>query len=233
MRVLIVHEEPIVAAGLMAVLSPRSEFELAASPSVSECLRSGRPLAEEYDVVVTDYEGGIELIGELKRHGDGWRHDSPRVLVLTQRAREWEVRFAVNAGIFGYLLQGCSAEEVVTGVRLVGTRRRYLCESVAERIAESLTRVSLTGRETEVLELMQRGMCNKTIARDLGVAPGTVKAHVRGILEKLESSTRTQAVAVAMHRGLIRSSVQRDSGVTLRPLGGDRSAERPQQMAHA
>jgi DNA-binding CsgD family transcriptional regulator len=82
-----------------------------------------------------------------------------------------------------------------------------MCGAVTERIAESLTRVTLTTRQTEVLELLQSGMCNKTIARDLGIAPGTVKAHVKGILEKLESTTRTQAVAVATHRGLIKASL--------------------------
>jgi DNA-binding NarL/FixJ family response regulator len=202
-RVLIVHEDPIVAAGLSAVLNADPSVSIACAANAAAWLRAGKEVRSDFEVILADYQGALDLLAAAKESTGG---STPRVLVVSQLAREWEVRLAMNAGVFGYVLQSCPVEEIMLGVRMVAANRRYLCEAVAERIAESLTRVTLTVRETEVLELLQRGMCNKTIARDLGIAPGTVKAHVKGILDKLESTTRTQAVSVATQRGLIRPS---------------------------
>ncbi len=206
LRVLVIHHDPVMAEGLVAVLARQSGLSVRALPrapaSLDEPLRDP---PEPYDVVVSDYESGLSCLAQLKASPRP-RLDSPaRVLVLTSRARESEVRQAMTAGVHGYLLQGCTLEELVRSVRSVGRGARYFCETVAQRVIDSLTRVTLTARETEVLELLQRGYCNKTIARDLGIAPGTVKAHVKGILEKLDSTTRTQAVAVATERGLVRT----------------------------
>lgn len=206
-RVLIIHEEPIVVAGLLAVLSTEPGMTVTTASSGSSWQREWAAHGTHCDVLIADYHGALETLADLRKTG---RKESrmvpPRVLVVTQLSREWEVRIAMDAGAFGYLMQNCSVAEIVAGVRMVASNRRYLCGAVAERIAESLTRMTLTARETEVLELLQRGMCNKTIARDLGIAPGTVKAHVAGILDKLGATTRTQAVAVATHRGLLRVS---------------------------
>jgi DNA-binding NarL/FixJ family response regulator len=81
--------------------------------------------------------------------------------------------------------------------------QRYLAHSVSRRIADSLTRERLTTRETQVLNLLTTGSCNKAIAKELGIAVGTVKVHVKGILEKLDATTRTHAVIVAAQRGLV------------------------------
>lgn len=206
-RVLIIHEEPIVVAGLLAVLGPEPGMTVTTASSGSFRQREWAANGGHCDVLIADYHGALEALTDLRQ---SFRKESrlapPKVLVVTQLSREWEVRIAMDAGAFGYLMQNCSVAEIVSGVRMVASGRRYLCGAVAERIAESLTRMTLTARETEVLELLQRGLCNKTIARDLGIAPGTVKAHVAGILDKLGATTRTQAVAVATHRGLLRVS---------------------------
>jgi DNA-binding NarL/FixJ family response regulator len=70
-------------------------------------------------------------------------------------------------------------------------------------MADSLTREALTAREAEVLDLLACGQCNKSIARQLDIAVGTVKAHVKAIMAKLDASSRTQAVSVAAQRGLV------------------------------
>ncbi|RZA34551.1 MAG: response regulator transcription factor [Lysobacteraceae bacterium] len=89
-----------------------------------------------------------------------------------------------------------------TGVALA--RQRYLSESMTRSVADSLTRESLTGRETDVLQLLAQGCCNKSIARKLGIGVGTVKTHVKGVMSKLDATARTHAVVVATQRGLIR-----------------------------
>ena len=203
-RVFVIHQDPVMAEGLVAVLTRQQGLSVR-SARVSETRAGDVPNepAEPYDVLVSDYESGLSCLAKSKAEGRPRGPDPARVLVLTSRARESEVRQAMSAGVHGYVLQGCPLDELVRGVRSVGRGARYFCETVAQRVIESLTRVTLTARETEVLELLQRGYCNKTIARDLGIAPGTVKAHVKGILEKLDSTTRTQAVAVATERGLV------------------------------
>jgi DNA-binding NarL/FixJ family response regulator len=203
-RVLVMHQDPVMAEGLVAVLARQAGLTVSTGLEPDWPIRDApRDPSELYDVVVSDYESGLSCLAQFKAAGKPRCAFATRVLVLTARARESEVRKAMTAGVHGYVLQGCPLDELVRGVRSVGRGARYFCETVAQRVIESLTRVTLTTRETEVLELLQRGYCNKTIARDLGIAPGTVKAHVKGILEKLDATTRTQAVAVATERGLV------------------------------
>ncbi len=212
-RTLVVHEDPIVAAGLVAVLQTQPGIAVTTAPTVAAWLQARVEADDDVDVVVADYQGGLDALAAVKLEPRRPGRAAPKVLVVTQIAREWEVRSAVNAGVHGYVLQSCGVDEILAGVLMVGASRRYLCEAVTERIAESLTRLTLTAREGEVLELLQQGLCNKTIARDLGIAPGTVKAHVKGILEKLDATTRTQAVAVATHRGLIKAGGARPAAL--------------------
>lgn len=199
LRVLVLYEDPVMAAGLAAVLNSQSDLCVTLASSPDEAARSCAGFG--VDVAVTDYQSGIDLLKTTKASTFAGR--VPKVLILSQSAREQEVRTALNAGVYGYVLQGCSVCEIIDGVRALGMGRRFMCDTVTDRIAESLTRVTLTARETEVLELLRQGLCNKGIAKGLGIATGTVKAHVKGILGKLDASTRTQAVAVATDRGLL------------------------------
>ena len=103
----------------------------------------------------------------------------------------------------GYLLQGCSIEELATGVSVLASGGRYSCLEVAQRIADSLTHEHLTPRETDVLGLLALGQSNKSIARQLDITVGTVKGHLRTIFNKLQAASRTEAVGIATRRGLI------------------------------
>ena len=86
---------------------------------------------------------------------------------------------------------------------MLGRGLRYLGLEVSQRMADSLTRETLTARESEVLRLLAAGLCNKSIASRLLIGVGTVKAHVRGIMGKLGASSRTQVVTIAAQRGLV------------------------------
>jgi len=122
---------------------------------------------------------------------------------MTMYNREHDVKAAMEAGVHGYLLQGCSIEEFATGVSVLAGGGRYFCLEVAQRIADSLTREPLTPRETDVLRLLALGQCNKSIARQLEITVGTVKGHLRAIFDKLQAGSRTEAVGIAARRGLI------------------------------
>jgi DNA-binding NarL/FixJ family response regulator len=94
--------------------------------------------------------------------------------------------------------------EVVSVIRKVQQGYRVIPPEIAARLAEHTPRVSLTGREVEVLQLMADGKSNAEIAEALGRAEGTMKIHVHNILQKLDATDRTQAVTIALRRGILR-----------------------------
>jgi DNA-binding NarL/FixJ family response regulator len=166
------------------------------------------------DVIIADYESGMDFVQSrasvsLTRSGG----TAPKVLIVTGRESESEIRQALEAGVHGYLLEGCTPEELADGVRAVQRGIRHLSGLAGHRIAESLTHRALTNRETEVLLLMARGNPNKTIGKRLNITDGTVKAHIRSILQKLDSASRTEATAIASRRGLLGSLAERAAPV--------------------
>lgn len=201
----IMHADPVMTAGLRAILGEQEDFAVSTHAVCPHALSTAQ-------IIVADYQSGIAASKQMPQ--DRYSH-APRVLIVTQFDKEWEVRMAMDSGVHGYLLQGCSPEELVKGVRQLSQGLRYLSESVTRCVADSLSRESLTGRETDVLQLLAKGCCNKSIARELGIGVGTVKTHVKGLMSKLDATARTHAVVVATQRGLIGAG-QRASGVMKR-----------------
>jgi DNA-binding NarL/FixJ family response regulator len=128
-------------------------------------------------------------------------------MALTSNDREADIRRAIEAGIHGYLLLGGPLSELIEGVTTVANGVRYLGRAVAQRVADSLTRSSLTSRETEVLRLVTTGESNKAIARQLNIELATVKSHMTAIMTKLNATSRTQAADIAATRGLVAERV--------------------------
>jgi DNA-binding NarL/FixJ family response regulator len=214
--VLVMHAEPLIAVGLASALRQVSGF------SVQMHGGDGLP-AQPVDVIVADYQDGLQLVSAPGMRPPNLK--SARVMVLTAHDREHEVRQALEAGVHGYLLLGCPIQELIAGVYALGRGSRYLCLAVAQRMAESLTREALTPREADVLRLLVRGQCNKSIAKQLDIAVGTVKAHVKAIMGKLDASSRTQAASVAAQRGLI-DELAADGSTATRHLVSPRPAQR-------
>lgn len=202
-NVLVTHENAMMAMGLAEVLGQQPEFSV--SVHADGLIHDAAGLPERrVDVVVTSHLGGLGIATGLKQAFLARQGRQPRVLVVSSHHGEWEVRSALEAGVHGYLLQGCTPSELLQAAFSLASGSRHLCNAAAHVIAESLSRVNLTGREFEVLEQLSEGLCNKLIARRLGIASGTVKAHIAAILVKLGASTRTQATAIALQRGLLR-----------------------------
>jgi len=189
LSVVVLQAEPVLSLGLAAGLRQQPGFDVAVATSGTDTPAG--------DVYVADYAAALQLMRG--------RAGAPqaRVVVVTTHEREQEIRRAFEAGVRGYVLLGCTMEEVAEAVRCAGRGSRYLSQQVAQRMADSLTRAALTSRELQVLQLLTHGLCNKTIARELEIAVGTVKAHVKAIMAKLEARSRTQIVAIAAHRGLV------------------------------
>lgn len=189
----IIHTDPVMTAGLHAILAERAELRVSTHLSQPEARQVAR-------VLVADYDTGLALARQPEHAG----LRRPSVLIVTQLDKEWEVRLAMDAGVHGYVLQSCSQDELLKAVVSLAQGQRYLSESVTRSVADSLSRENLTGRETDVLQLLAEGCCNKSIARKLGIGVGTVKTHVKGVMSKLDATARTHAVVVATQRGLIR-----------------------------
>jgi DNA-binding NarL/FixJ family response regulator len=196
LNVLVTHPEPLLAVGLAAALRQQLDIKVFGHHDLE-------PGGEHMDVIVTDHSTALRLAGGAHSDPLSRAHTPTRVMVVTSSDREQDVRLALQSGVHGYLLLGCPIDELVAAVRALGRGSRYLCTAVAHRMAESLTRQSLTARESEVLRLVALGQCNKVIARTLDIAIGTVKAHLTAIMGKLDAQSRTQAASIAAQRGLV------------------------------
>jgi two-component system NarL family response regulator len=193
-RVVIAHADPIVSAGLAALLGAHGDMQITVTHSEAASHAGA-------DVVVLDHRNGLEHMRRAANahHGE----QQARVLIVTQLEREWEVRTAMMAGVHGYLLQNSDPEQLLTAVRTLSRGMRYLSAELSRCVADSFTRIGLTSRETDVLQLLAQGQCNKSIARELGIGVGTVKTHVKGLFDKLGATARTHAVVLATRRGLV------------------------------
>jgi DNA-binding NarL/FixJ family response regulator len=196
LKVLVMHADPLLCAGLLASLREHPDLEVCADGEESTSNHS------RFDVVIADYHDAMRLRRLATSAARGPLADA-RILTLTANDREADVRRAIEAGVHGYLLLGSPLKEIVEGAMAVGRGARYLCSSVAQRMAESLTHSPLTAREIEVLQLVASGESNKGIARRLAIELGTVKSHVSALMGKLGAVSRTHAASIATNRGLV------------------------------
>jgi DNA-binding NarL/FixJ family response regulator len=202
-RILVLHADPFARAGLSATFAKYPDLEvLGRDDDVQLSPATPRQLAaRSVNVVVADYTHGVELATQISRHIGS--EEPARILVIASVDREWEIRDALARGVRGYVLFGCPLDELAAGVRAVHRGHRHLSPRVAQRLAESLSGEPLTCREEEVLRLVVDGMGNKAIARRLNIAVGTVKSHLKGIFDKLNVESRTQAICATERRGLL------------------------------
>ncbi|MET0321747.1 MAG: response regulator transcription factor [Duganella sp.] len=199
--VIVAHADAIVSAGLAALLGACDDVKVRVVDGDAP-VGAVRPA----DVIILDHKAGMEHMRRASsaHHGES----QPRVLIVTQLDREWEVRTAMMAGVHGYLLQNSPPDQLLTAVRTLGRGMRYLSAELSRCVADSFTRIGLTSRETDVLQLLAQGQCNKSIARELGIGVGTVKTHVKGLFDKLGATARTHAVVLATRRGLVGEHAQ-------------------------
>ncbi|MEV0641486.1 response regulator transcription factor [Streptomyces sp. NPDC050619] len=213
--VLLVDDEPLVRAGLRAVLEAQPDIvvvgEAADGAAVIPLVRQLRP-----DVVAMDVRmplmDGIEATRAVLRTVDA----PPKILVVTTFENDEYVYEALRAGADGFLLKRARPAEIVHAVRLVAEGESLLFPASVRRLAadygedggnraarDVLERARLTEREAEVLRLMARGLSNAEIAARLVVGTETVKSHVSAVLAKLGARDRTQAVITAYESGFV------------------------------
>jgi DNA-binding NarL/FixJ family response regulator len=200
-RVMTADDHPIVRAGLAAVIGEESDLtfvgEAGDGAQAVALFRAERPDVTLMDLrmPVLDGVGAIRAI----------RSEFPdaRIVALTTYEGDTDIHRALEAGAVGYLLKDMLPTDVIDAIRAVHRGQRVIPPVVAGRLAEYTPRVELTEREREVLEYVARGFSNKDIARAIGRTDETVKIHLKSVFAKLGAADRTEAVTVALQRGII------------------------------
>lgn len=200
-RVLIVDDHPIVRLGIAAIVNAQPDMEMVGqAPTGEQAIEFFDRLRP--DVTLMDLRlpgiGGVQAIRTLRL-----RHPQAKFLVLTTYEGDEDIFQALQAGAVGYLVKGMSHEVLLRGLRQVHEGRQYVPSEIAQRLNERNPQAVLSGREQQVLTYLAQGRSNKAIAQLLGITEATVKRHVSVILAQLEVEDRTQAVLVALRRGLV------------------------------
>jgi DNA-binding NarL/FixJ family response regulator len=194
----VAHRSPLIFAGLNAVLAKQHDFEVVCADSEPGGVQLNQ-WPESAGVLVTDRETGLRLLNEEGRRG--WR-----IVIVTDDNSVASIRHAVQSGANGYLLLSSTSSMVAGAVRRAMQGEATFDPLVSAKMSDAFSRDALTARETEILQLLMRGLGNKAIANIIDRTVGTVKTHVKAILAKLQAASRTEAVAVATRRGLVTES---------------------------
>jgi two-component system NarL family response regulator len=200
-RIMIVDDHAVVRDGIRAVLGLEPDLQVVASVgSGQEALAAAEAAAP--DLVLLDLRmpemDGLAVLDAFRA-----RHGRVKVVMLSGHAGDEAIHKALSRGAAGYLLKSARSETLIQGIRQAVQGRLKPSPEVAERLAERAFFTELSAREVEVLKHLAQGESNKSTAAALGVAENTVKNHVRSIMEKLQARDRTEAVTIALRRGVI------------------------------
>jgi DNA-binding NarL/FixJ family response regulator len=200
-RVLSVDDHPLLREGIAAIINNQSDMSVVAqASSASEALekfREHRPDVTLMDLRLPDASGIDAMIAIRAEFADA------RIIMLTTFEGDVEIQRALAAGARGYMLKSMPPGELLEIIRHVHAGRKRVPTEVASHLAEHLSDEALTERETDVLRHVAGGNRNRDIAERLFISEETVKVHIKHIMEKLGAADRTQAVAIAVRRGII------------------------------
>jgi two-component system NarL family response regulator len=200
-RVLIADDVAIVRQGLATIVDRDPEMTAIAQ---AEDGQQAIALFREYqpDVTLMDLRmpqmGGVEAImaicAEFKQ---------ARIMVLTTYDGDEDIYRGLQSGAQGYLLKDAKPHELLNAIRMIHSGQKYVPPEVGAKLVQRMSNPELSERELDVLRLMAQGMHNLDIAAALNIGESTVKSHVNRILSKLGVNDRTQAVIVAIKRGIV------------------------------
>jgi len=187
--------------GLIAMVNTEPDMEI-----VAEATDGAQAIAlftkSNPDLALMDLrmpvKNGIEATIEIRK-----QNHAARILMLTALDGDEDIHNALEAGAAGYVLKDSTEEKLIPAIRAVASGQRWIPEEVAKRLASRRLFEELTPREMQVLNELVKGLANKQIADVLNITENTTKWYLKNILAKLRVTDRTEAVAVAIQRGII------------------------------
>lgn len=200
-RVLCVDDHALLRKGITALINSQEDMSLLAEAA------SGAEAIQVYgkyqpDITLMDLRlpdmNGIDAMIEIRKD-----FIDARIIVLSTYEGDAEVFRALECGARGYISKSAPPADLLGVIREVHAGKKHLPRELAHKLADHLGDEALTEREIEVLQKMADGMRNGEIAEKLLISEDTVKVHVKHIMDKLGATYRTQAIAIAVRRGII------------------------------
>jgi DNA-binding NarL/FixJ family response regulator len=200
-RILSVDDHPLIQEGVAAMIRSQPDMELVGEARTGrdaiQRFRETRPDVTLMDLRLPDMDG-IAAMSTIRAE-----FPDARIVLLTTFDGDAEIQRALAAGARGYLLKSAPPTDLVEAIRQVHAGKKRVPPEVAARLAEHLGDEALTPREIEVLRHVAGGNGNRDIAERLFISEETVKVHVKHIMGKLGAADRTEAVAIAIRRGIL------------------------------
>jgi DNA-binding NarL/FixJ family response regulator len=199
-RLLVADDHMVMRMGIVTAASRQPDMVVVAEVESGEealaAYREHRP-----DVAILDLRmgglSGLETIRALRAE-----FPTAKIVVFSNYARSEELVQTLKAGAAGFVVKNMKAAKLLDAIRAVDRGERFIPADLAPKARDRLPS-ELSDREIEVLRLVAEGRSNKEIGNTLGVTEGTVKVHVTNLFEKLGATTRTEAIVVAVRRGII------------------------------
>ena len=203
LSVLIVDDHSVVRMGMAALLSAEADLQVVGNAKNGiEAISQARAL--QPDVIVMDMEmprkDGIETTTEIIAE-----QPDAKILILTSFSTTDRIAKAIKAGALGAIMKNADDSEMVAAIRAVGLGSTYLAKDIKRLFKEDPPMPELSPRQREILNSITRGLTNQDIATQLGISLDMVKKHMTALLQKMNVANRSEAVAIALKKHLLKA----------------------------
>lgn len=201
-KVLIADDHSVVRMGISALLSAEKDMVIVGeTKNGDEAVKSALKLRP--DIVIMDLmmpkKDGITATAELKA-----ALPTTKVLILTSFSTSDGIAHAINAGAVGAIMKSAENSDLVTTIRKIAAGKSVITPDIRRMLNEDPPLPELSPRQMEILSSITRGLTNNDIAKQLGISTASVKTHIMALFSKMGAATRSEAVAIALRKHLLK-----------------------------